>query len=118
MGNDIIPFLLQCSSLYFFFSPFSRSPFPVPPPLFIYLYLPHILTIHSYLTSFFFDTCYLSHLKKMVAGICLVVTYTIQVTSSFNAADKAIIFQLMRMQRATPSLKLPYYPLSSTLFKS
>ena len=32
-----------------------------------------------------------------------------------NAADKAIVFQLMRMQQAIPGLKHPYYPLSSTL---
>ena len=32
-----------------------------------------------------------------------------------NAADKTIVFQLMRMQQAIPGLKHPYYPLSSTL---
>ena len=46
----------------------------------IYLYLHHIFTIHFYLS--FFDTCYLSHLKKIVEGTCLVVAYTIQATSS------------------------------------
>ena len=35
-----------------------------------------------------------------------------------NAANKIIVFQLMRMQQATPGLRLPYFPLSSTPFWS
>ena len=34
-----------------------------------------------------------------------------------NAADKAIVYYLMWMQHATPNHKLPYCPLTSTLFR-
>ena len=110
----LFPFLLQCTPLYltFFFLP------PSPNALsFHYIALFHrILTINFYPTPLLFQ-----HLLPFTSeedGGWNLLSYGLYCSGHFliNTTDKAVGFQLMQMQQATPGLKLPYCPLSSTLF--
>ena len=104
-------FLLFLFSLFFI-------PFPMLFPFIIYLYFHHIFTIHFYLPPSFFDTL-LPFTSKEDSGRNLLIC-GLHCSGHFliNAADKVIVYHLIQMKHATPGQKLPYYPLTSTSFKS
>ena len=103
--------------LLFLFS-FFFIPFPMLFPFLIYLYLHHIFTIHFYLTSLLF--WHLLPFTFEEDGGRNLLSCGLHYLGHFliNAADKAVVYHLMRMQQVTPRQKLPYCPLTSTLFKS
>ena len=97
--------------------PLSRSPFPALLLFLIYLYLYHISTIHSHLTSLL-----LWHLLLITSkedGGRNLLSYDLHCSGHFliNATDKTVVYHLMRMQQATPDQKFHYYPLTFTLFR-
>ena len=86
-------------------------------PFLIYIYLHHISTIHFYLISLPFQ-----HLLPFTFeedGGRRLLSYDLHYSGHFliNVADKAIVYHLMRMQQATLGQKLPYCPLTPTLFR-
>ena len=90
LRNNTIPLSLSmCSSLFLFFSlsPSLSSPFPNALSFHYIALLHHILTIHFNLTPFLFRHL---HLKKVMAGTCLAVAYTVQVTSSLMRLIKLL----------------------------
>ena len=111
---DIVPLSPSMHSAlsHLFFLP------PSPNALsFHYIALFHrILTINFYLTPLLFQ-----HLLPFTSeedGGWNLLSYGLYCSGHFliNTTDKDVGFQLMQMQQATPGLKLPYCPLSSTLF--
>ena len=114
----LFPFLPQCVLLYFSFSLSLCFFFPPSFPnalSFHYIALLHyILTIHFYLTPFHFR--HLLPFTSEEGGGRNLLSCGLHCLGHFliNAADKATVFQLMRMQQAIPRLKHPS-PLSSTL---
>ena len=95
-----------------------QSPFPMLSPFLIYFYLHHISTIHFYLTSLL-SWHLLPFTSEEDVGKSL-LSCALHCSDYFliNAIDKAVVYFLMRMQQATPGQKLPYCPLTSTLFRS
>ena len=97
----------------------SRSTFPalLLCLIYLYLYLYHISTFHSHLTSFLLWHLLLLTFKE--DGGRNLLNYDLQCSGHFliNAVDKAVFYYLMRMQQATLDQKLPYCPLTSTLFR-
>ena len=87
-------------------------------PFLIYLYLHHIFTIHFYLTSLPF--WHLLPFTSKEDGGRNLLSCGLHCSGHFliNVADKVVVSHLMRMQQATSSQKLPYCPLTSTLFRS
>ena len=108
----------------FFFQSLSLSlclslfpPFSILPPFLVYFYLPHIFMIHFYLTSLFF--WHLLFFTSEASGRRDLLSCNLYYSGHFliNAVDKTVVYHLMRMQQATLGQKLPYYLLTSTLFK-
>ena len=95
----------------------SLSPFSILPHFLIYFYLPHIFIIHFYLTSLLF--WHLLFFTSEAGGRRDLLSCNLYYLGHFliNAVDKTVVYHLMWMQQATLGQKLPYYLLTSTLFK-
>ena len=87
-------------------------------PFIIYLYFHYIFTIHFYLTPLLFR--HLLHFTFKEDGRRNLLSCGLHCSGHFliNAIDKVIVYNLMWMQQATLGQKLPYYRLTSTLFRS
>ena len=111
--HSLLPMLL----LLFPFSLFL-IPFPMFSSFLIYLYLHHISTIHFYLPSLL--TWHLLPFTSEEDGGRSLLSCSLHYSGHFfiTAADKTVVYHLMRMQKATLGQKLPYHPLTSTLFRS
>ena len=100
----VVPFIFF--SKIFSFCLFSLSlslslsliPFPMHPPFLIYLYLHHIFTIHFYLASLLF--WYLLPFTFETGGGRDLLSCDLYCSGHFliNAADKAVVYHLTRMQ--------------------
>ena len=115
-SNHVHSLLSMFFLLFLFLLSFFNSLFQCF-PLFLYLNLHHISTIHFYLTSLLF--WHLLPFRSREVGGKSLLSCGLYCSGHFliNAANKVVVYHLMQMQQATSNQKLPYCPLTSTLFR-
>ena len=114
-SNTIYFFLLMLFLLSFFLD--CPITFSMLSPFFIYFYPHHISTIHFHLTSLLLWHLLLFTFEEDGGRNLLSCGLLCSGHFLINMADKTIVYHLTWMQKATPDHKLPYCPLTSTLFR-